>query len=291
MLENPLVSVIIPVYNREMFLKESLKSVYQQVYRPIELIVVDDGSTDRSIEITERFIEENYSVNFKILLYKQDRGNGNIARNKGYDKSHGQFIQFLDSDDVLLPNKIKVEVNILKSSDYDFIYSKTELTDNKLNRLNKYFGVKFDKLVQISKYSWQTMCPLYKREFLEKVGPWNEKLNYCQDWEFCVRAKLLGNNFLFLDETHSLLRTHEENRDFSKTKRTKEAKSYFEAYRNVIKIANAKKINAYNFYWRMSLRFIHLSVSFLKLFNLKMAVYSFLYSLKSISYAALTYIK
>jgi len=98
----PLVSVVIPVYNAEPFLREALDSVLAQDYEPFEVIVVDDGSTDGSGTIARSYPEVRY-------LRQENQGPA-VARNAGIAAAQGEFLAFFDADDVMLPNKLSVQV-------------------------------------------------------------------------------------------------------------------------------------------------------------------------------------
>ena len=102
-----LVTVIIPVRTRNVLIKQAIESIHNQTYRPIECIVVDDGSTDNTIKTVENLIDQNTDDAFEIKLIKQDNSGAPSARNNGIKNASGEFIQFLDSDDFLYPNKIK----------------------------------------------------------------------------------------------------------------------------------------------------------------------------------------
>lgn len=99
----PLVSVIIPVFNREKYLAAALDSVFAQTYRPIEVIVVDDGSIDNSAAIAQAYSEVQY-------FYQSNQG-VSVARNTGIAAAKGEFIAFLDSDDRWYPNKLSIQIN------------------------------------------------------------------------------------------------------------------------------------------------------------------------------------
>src|SRR5213078_156464 len=103
--EQPLVSVIIPVYNGARYLRAALESVFAQTYRPIEVIVVDDGSGDDSGVIAQSFPDVHF-------IHQENQGVA-AARNHGFDAARGEFIAFLDQDDLWTPEKLKVQVNYL----------------------------------------------------------------------------------------------------------------------------------------------------------------------------------
>ena len=109
-----LVSIIIPCYNSELFIIECLESCQIQTYRQIEIIVIDDGSTDKSTEIVNQFMVKNSDVNCR-LLSKENKG-ASSARNTGIKESNGTFIQFLDADDILFKDKIQSQVDLINEN-------------------------------------------------------------------------------------------------------------------------------------------------------------------------------
>src|SRR5687768_8604160 len=106
----PLVSVIIPVYNGANYIAETIDSVLHQPVRDLEIIVVDDGSTDHLKEVLEQFIAKN-----QIVYISQVNQGVSIARNHGYRKSRGQYIAFLDADDVWLNDNLETKLNKFES--------------------------------------------------------------------------------------------------------------------------------------------------------------------------------
>lgn len=112
----PLVSIIIPNYNCEKYIDKCINSVINQTYKNIEVIVVDDGSTDKSLDIIKKFID-----NDKVKLIIQDRQNAAIGRNRGIDASKGEYLLFIDSDDILFPSSVEKLVNTAYKADVDFV--------------------------------------------------------------------------------------------------------------------------------------------------------------------------
>lgn len=141
---NPLVSVIIPVYNSINTIEKTIDSVINQTYKKIEVILIDDGSTDGSIEIMRKYIEKHKTVIFKIITKKN--GGVSSARNRGIDESTGDYISFLDSDDIWLPRKIEHQVSIfLNNPQVDCLG--TTMNGQKIKKM---FGVKFSNLTRIT---------------------------------------------------------------------------------------------------------------------------------------------
>nr|WP_321262364.1 glycosyltransferase family 2 protein [uncultured Sphaerochaeta sp.] len=121
-----LVSVIIPVYNAEKFLQATLHSVINQTYKNIEIVIVDDCSTDNSAEIIRHFI----SNQIEIVYYLQDKNRGaGAARNKALELARGQYVAFLDSDDIWLFEKIERQISLMKEKRTGFCYAAIEMID------------------------------------------------------------------------------------------------------------------------------------------------------------------
>lgn len=122
----PLVSVIIPMYNASSFIKETLQSVFQQTFQNFEVIVVDDQSTDNSYQLVSEMLSA-YS-NLSLLKNVQNSGVA-ISRNKGVSYAKGRFICFLDADDLWLPNKLEVQVAFMLKYGYAFSFTSYQFAD------------------------------------------------------------------------------------------------------------------------------------------------------------------
>lgn len=109
-----LVSIIVPVYNREKFIQICIESLQMQTYKDIEIIIVDDGSTDKTYAICKKMAEEDS----RIILVKQENAGAGEARNTGLDIAKGDYYVFIDSDDYLIPEAVEILVNSLKKTDY-----------------------------------------------------------------------------------------------------------------------------------------------------------------------------
>lgn len=115
---NGLVSIIMPSYNSELFIKNSIESVLKQTYKNWELIIVDDYSTDKTVEIIKSFADE------RLRLFVNERNSGAaLSRNKALREAKGKWIAFLDSDDEWLPNKLEEQINFMKMNSYSFSYT------------------------------------------------------------------------------------------------------------------------------------------------------------------------
>ena len=178
------VSVIIPTYNRAYFLKEAIESVLNQDYSDLELIVVDDGSTDNTKEVIESF-------KGKLKYFYQSHKGVSCARNAGLKLAQGDFIAFLDSDDLWKKKKLKVQVEFMKSHSDIMVCYTEEIWIRKGIRVNpkkkhkKYSGWIFDKVVPICLLSLSST--LFRKEIFDEVGIFDETLPVCEDYDLGLR--------------------------------------------------------------------------------------------------------
>jgi GT2 family glycosyltransferase len=193
-----LVSTIIPVHNRPDLLVSAVESALQQTHRPIEVIIVDDGSTDATPAVASKLVA-NHPENI-IYIRQENRGAG-PAREAGRLAARGEFIQYLDSDDRLLPNKFKDQITALREHpECDIAYGRTRLVDANGKTLVEPFkwtgrenGFLFPALL-VDRW-WSTHTPLYRRSVCDAIGPWTD-LKYSQDWEYDARAGALGTRLV-----------------------------------------------------------------------------------------------
>ena len=131
---NNKVSVITASYNCAKFIEESIKSVLNQSYEDLELIIVDDCSTDNTEEIVNKYIKQDSRIKF----YKLDKNSGAaVVRNKGLEVAKGRFIAFLDSDDIWDKEKLKKQINFMKENNYGFSFTSYRLINEDGSSLNK----------------------------------------------------------------------------------------------------------------------------------------------------------
>lgn len=174
----PLVSVIIPVYNGAKFLEEALQSVFAQDYSNLEIIVVDDGSTDNSAEIVQRFPWVKY-------IYQKNQG-VSVARNTAITKASGEYIAFIDSDDIWMPEKLSVQIEVmLKHTEFRIT------TTDKTNFLEP--GTQLPRhLEQLD--DWETMeeiipsTMLIHKSVFSEIGKFSPDYKSSEDIEWIRRA-------------------------------------------------------------------------------------------------------
>ena len=130
-----LVSVIMPCYNAAQYIADSIDSVISQTYKNWELIIIDDCSTDNSTEIIKKYDDERI-----VLLHNEKNSGAAITRNNGIDIARGEWMAFLDSDDIWLPEKLSAQLDFMKKNDYAFsctAYEQIDEEDNSLGRIIK----------------------------------------------------------------------------------------------------------------------------------------------------------
>ncbi len=204
------VSVIIPVFNRTDFLEAALLSVIDQTIEDWEVIVVDDGSEPGCANE----IESLTKIDERIRLVKQENSGVGLARRHGLEVSKGEFIQFLDSDDLLLPEKFALQLAALeKNPNCGIAYGITRLIDSDGTLLKEPYKWTaevhqqlFPKLL-VDRW-WNTQTPLYRREICERAGPWIN-LAMSEDWEFEARIAGMGVELVHVAEVVCATRQHE----------------------------------------------------------------------------------
>ncbi len=130
----PLVSIITPLYNSEAFIEDTITSILNQTYSNWELLLIDDCSTDNTIKIAEHFVSKHPNIK---LIKNQVNSGAAISRNKGITEAKGNFIAFLDADDLWKPNKLEVQVSFMQTNNCDVSFSSYEQIDEVGQPLNK----------------------------------------------------------------------------------------------------------------------------------------------------------
>lgn len=223
----PLVSIIIPAFNSGEYLAETIRSALAQTWPNKEIIVVDDGSTDNSLIIAKSFADP------AIRIFEQENKGASAARNKGLLEASGEYIQFLDADDLLSPDKIELQINLLKGKNlaiancgtvYFFNGSDPYVnqpvrewycdgsTDNVefLTRLygGGLIGPAYGGMIAV--HAW--LCP---KTIIDKAGKWNEELSTDDDGEFFCRVILSASEILYSDKALCYYRKFNSNRSLS----------------------------------------------------------------------------
>ena len=241
-----LVTTIIPVYNRPDLLQEATNSVLCQTYRLVEVIIVNDGSTDETGSVADSFASKYPHI--VHVIHKKNEGPGR-ARETGRLLAKGEFIQYLDSDDLLMPHKFEWQVSGLKANPKCTVsYGKTRYylngcvpSESPWKRTGEKIDTMFPSFLK-SRW-WGTSTPLYRRELVDKAGPWEPLLNE-EDWEYDCRIAASGVDLHYCAEFVSNQRDHTDSRlsRFGSTDKKKLA-DRAKAHSLIYKHANTAGIN------------------------------------------------
>ena len=179
------ISVIIPTYNRKKYIKRAIDSVIRQSYKPFEIIVIDDGSTDGTYEL----IKQSYSSS-QISLKKQKNNGVSSARNKGIKLANGDWIAFLDSDDEWFENKLELQVREIKKSKTfichtNEIWIRNGIRVNQMKKHQKYGGAIFKKCLDMCRISPSSV--MIHRRIFDEIGLFDEDLIICEDYDLWLR--------------------------------------------------------------------------------------------------------
>ncbi len=220
----PLVSVIVPAYNAERFLGDAVRSVLRQRWRHLEIIVVNDGSSDGTAERAERFAANDRRVR---VVHKKNGGLSS-ARNAGMAAARGDLLCFLDADDIQLPDKIERQVDFLnRARSCDLVYSDHYVGDSDLTPLwlecRRPPPVPIEELLVYINW-FAPMAPLMRAELQARVGTFDESLTSSEDWDFWLRAARRGV-FAYLPGPVAIYRTHagQMHRDLRRMRRNQDS--------------------------------------------------------------------
>ncbi|MBN3961331.1 glycosyltransferase [Nostoc sp. NMS8] len=190
----PKISVIIPAYNSEKTIKQTIQSVLNQTFTNLELIVINDGSQDSTLEIITQFQD------LRIKVFSYANAGGNVSRNRGLNHAVGEFVSFLDADDLWTPDKLQSQLKALQGNvtakvaygwtDYIDINGKFLLSGKRIN-LN---GNIYEELL-LNNFLENGSNPLICKKSLITLGGFDESLNAAQDWDMWLR---LASKFDFI---------------------------------------------------------------------------------------------
>lgn len=197
-MKRPLVSIIIPVYNASRFVEESVYSALNQTYSDIEVVVVNDGSTDDSLDKLLSIHDD------RLRIFSQLNQGPNVARNRGLKESRGEYVKFLDADDVLYPQVVATQVEQMAElgedevvfGDLNFIDEKGVVYHEK--KLDKALFESSSQDYWIMRY-WNiaTSAPLHRRSLLDKVGGWDVMLLNHQESMLHLAMSIHGVRFVY----------------------------------------------------------------------------------------------
>jgi len=188
---DPLVSVVIPVFNGEAFLREAVESVMAQKYSPVEIIIVDDGSTDGTAEMARSLPE---TVRY---LHQSNQGPA-AARNRGIEHAQGSLIAFADADDLWPEGKLELQLPyLLRDPAIEIV----------LGRIQQ---VRLEEFAEPT-FSVNLGSAIIRKSVFERVGLFDETMRYSEDVDWFMRAREAGAAIVTIDAVTLLYRQHEQN--------------------------------------------------------------------------------
>ena len=204
----PLISIIVITYNDRQHVGEAINSALAQIYPNCAVIVVDDGSTDG----TGQFITEHYGD--RVRYHWKENGGQGSARSAGLEIASGEYIQHLDSDDILLPHKIETQVTYLEAHpELAFVYGRTlcfydgdrsHTWEHGANARAR-SGNLFEEILRNGNFV-NIAQPLTRRSWIDRIGGWDPHIREADDYDFMVRLAYAGAEGYFLDDAVFLYR-------------------------------------------------------------------------------------
>lgn len=232
----PLISVIIPCWNAASFVGEAIESALAQSYTPLEVVVVDDGSTDGSREIIQGFGD-------RVRYVEGAHAGGGVARNRGQRAARGDYWLFLDADDVLLPDAAAVLMEAVKASGAAAAYGNVIFADEKLNP------------IETRRYSPVPDAGSIKSLLLSGVPTtgsvlcsrhssvtWSETLKSCQEFHYFAMRAIDGDEFVYVPVEMALIRQHDRPTRVSNQASTASVRSFAQVWQDIESQLRAKQM-------------------------------------------------
>ncbi len=211
-----LVSIIMPAYNAERFIEASIISVLNQTHKEWELIIVDDGSVDRTAEIAVLYVK----MDTRILYFYQNNGKQGKARNFGIGKSKGELLAFLDSDDLWQKNKLEIQIKELKEKEVDLVFSDSFVfSDDDSQNCQRKVGVEkryyngedaIEMFIEGNRIPILTV--LARKSVIEATGGFimDNIVQYGEDYHLWLKLLINGSVFYSTDKVLAMYRVHSE---------------------------------------------------------------------------------
>ncbi len=202
--KDPTISAIMPVYNSEIYIEGTIKSILNQTYKDFEFIIIDDGSSDNTQKIIEKLAKKD-----KRIIFLQNKKNSGISytRNKGIKKAKGEYIATIDADDWVYPERFEKQINFLKqNTKIGVLGSSFDVCDKNLNiqKTREYKHTDAELRKTIFKYSpFCHACTMFRKDGLEQAGGYNENLKVAVDYDIYFRV---GRFYKFANLEESLVK-------------------------------------------------------------------------------------
>lgn len=238
-MDTPLISIIIPTFNRAHLIGETIESIINQTYANWECIIIDDGSTDATQSIIDSYSQKNPKIKFYKRPSELSKG-ANSCRNYGFEKCTGNWIKWFDSDDLLLENALEKTLPFLNDQ-HDMVVSQLMFIDENKRDLNRKNSIISENTVAdylVGKIAFYTIAPTWKRSFLKKQKElFDPAIGNLDDWDFNLRMIYQNPKIAYIQEALIQYRIHDSSlsHELNKLNRT-EINSEFKAREKHLKI-------------------------------------------------------
>ena len=183
----PLLSIVVPVYNRASLVVRTLDSMAASEYRPLEILLVDDGSFDDSLAVCRQWAEAHREEGLSIEVLNEPHRGGNAARNVGLKHCRGDYVFFFDSDDLFCGDALDDVAAAVSSEDADMLF--LPVVQEKDGRAQvRAYQPKASLSLHVLNSMFSTESMVFRRAWLMELGGWNEQVTVWQDWELGARA-------------------------------------------------------------------------------------------------------
>jgi glycosyltransferase involved in cell wall biosynthesis len=201
-MNNPLVSILIPTYNRAHSIDKTIDSILAQSYKNWECIIVDDGSTDETEAIVDKYIKQDTRIFYTKRPFSMIKG-PSVCRNIGLTLAKGDYIQFFDDDDTMFTNMLECKINTILKENADVVVSPLQFFDVTSNQKTKENNIvaKQNSIIEdyiLGNVSWYVSGPLWKKDFL-KIS-FDEKIQTLDDWDFNLRNLYLNPKTAYIHQ-------------------------------------------------------------------------------------------
>ena len=205
---NNRISVVMPSYNVATFITRTLDTIYNQTVLPYEVVIVDDGSTDNSVEIINDYVESHRDRFDNLVLFQQENAGAGAARNKAIELATGEWIAFLDSDDIWDPTKIEAVIRVMEEhpditmiAHDEYRANEENFEDKELCSLHELYHEDKDLFTQVYKGNmFSTSCMVIRKDVIVQAGGFDATLRSAQDYDLWIRC-CLNAKLYYLDQT------------------------------------------------------------------------------------------
>ena len=234
-IRSPLVSVIIPCYNHEKYIEDSIQSIIEQTYSNIELIIIDDGSKDKSVEKIQAMLPA-CKRRFEHVYFATRSNKGLCATlNEALILCHGKYVSIIASDDIMLAHKTQLQVDYLeKNSNVAGVFGGIELIDKSGQIIGERISNQHEyslKEVMLSQHDLPALTQMYRLTCIKDIGGYDESVKI-EDWYMLLKLLKSNNKLIYIPEKVAKYRLHDDNFSKNNLKMAIEMKKVLEIYKN-----------------------------------------------------------